>query len=237
MSLWSMTRGPVESPGAPRSVFGPELPGANGAARGYRWTASDAPLSTAAWRANLLRAALLCVVFFAWTGCASPGSPIISERGSTAGRPLPAPRTASIPRSGIYVVKRGDTLYSIAWRFGLDMNAIARNKPPAVSIHHLSRSAAASHDAARGCEHAFAAHPSRNAAERVDARSTATGSVHCAAKGCRSGAGLAVAGSASGGPGIRRNEQGARLRTEAGLAGQRRGIRGCRVRGFGSRRL
>lgn len=127
MSLWSMTRGPVESPGAPRSVFGPELPGANGAARGYRWTASDAPLSTAAWRANLLRAALLCVVFFAWTGCASPGSPIISERGSTAGRPLPAPRTASIPRSGIYVVKRGDTLYSIAWRFGLDMNAIARN--------------------------------------------------------------------------------------------------------------
>ena len=40
---------------------------------------------------------------------------------------MPVPRTAGIPRSGIYVVKRGDTLYSIAWRFGLDMNSLARN--------------------------------------------------------------------------------------------------------------
>ncbi len=40
---------------------------------------------------------------------------------------MPAPRTIPIPRSGIYVVKRGDTLYSIAWRFGLDLNTLARN--------------------------------------------------------------------------------------------------------------
>ena len=46
---------------------------------------------------------------------------------------MPVPRTAAIPRSGIYVVKRGDTLYSIAWRFGLDMNSLASNnriRPP-----------------------------------------------------------------------------------------------------------
>ena len=46
---------------------------------------------------------------------------------------MPAPRSARIPRSGIHVVKRGDTLYSIAWRYGLDMNELARNngiRPP-----------------------------------------------------------------------------------------------------------
>ena len=51
---------------------------------------------------------------------------------------MPAPRTARVPRSGEYVVKRGDTLYSIAWRFGLDMRALARNNglgPPHYTIY------------------------------------------------------------------------------------------------------
>ena len=80
------------------------------------------------WRAMLLRGTLALALLFCWAGCASPGSPIVSERGASPGSAsLPAPRTARLPRSGIYVVKRGDTLYSIAWRFGLDMKALARN--------------------------------------------------------------------------------------------------------------
>ena len=63
-----------------------------------------------------------------WAGCANLGDPVVSERGSSAGRTPMSPRGhASIPRSGVYVVKRGDTLYSIAWRYGLDMKALARN--------------------------------------------------------------------------------------------------------------
>ena len=75
-----------------------------------------------------LRGLLVLLLVFAWAGCATPGRPVIVERGPSVDRgSAPAPRTASIPRSGIYVVKRGDTLYSIAWRFGLDLNRLARN--------------------------------------------------------------------------------------------------------------
>ena len=75
-----------------------------------------------------LRGLLALLLLFAWAGCASPGRPVIVERGPSPERStMPAPRTAVVPRSGIYVVKRGDTLYSIAWRFGLDLNSLARN--------------------------------------------------------------------------------------------------------------
>ena len=75
-----------------------------------------------------LRGSLALLLVLAWAGCATPGRPVIVERGPKPDvRTMPAPRTAAIPRSGIYVVKRGDTLYSIAWRFGLDLNRFARN--------------------------------------------------------------------------------------------------------------
>lgn len=87
-----------------------------------------------AWLAGSLRAALVLMLLLVWAGCATPGRPIITERGPGAEKAskLP-PRAARQPRSGIYVVKRGDTLYSIAWRFGLDMKTLARDnglRPP-----------------------------------------------------------------------------------------------------------
>ncbi len=86
-----------------------------------------------------LRGSLLLLGVVVWAGCATLGRPIVSERGSYPERTsVPAPRTARVPRSGEYVVKRGDTLYSIAWRFGLDMRALARNNglgPPHYTIY------------------------------------------------------------------------------------------------------
>ena len=76
----------------------------------------------------VLRGALALLLVAVWAGCATLGRPVVVERGPTSEtRSTPAPRTAATPRSGIYVVKRGDTLYSIAWRFGLDLNRLARN--------------------------------------------------------------------------------------------------------------
>ncbi len=75
-----------------------------------------------------LRGLLALLLVSAWAGCATPGSPVVVERGPSPERSsTPAPRTAAIPRSGIHVVRRGDTLYSIAWRYGLDLNRLARN--------------------------------------------------------------------------------------------------------------
>ena len=77
---------------------------------------------------------LLLLMVLAWAGCATPGRPVISERGSDPQRvSVPARPTTETPRADVYVVKRGDTLYSIAWRFGLDMKALARGnglRPP-----------------------------------------------------------------------------------------------------------
>ncbi len=47
-------------------------------------------------------------------GCATQGRPLVTERAQP-----PDARVAS------YVVRKGDTLYSIAWRFGLDVKQLA----------------------------------------------------------------------------------------------------------------
>lgn len=48
-------------------------------------------------------------------GCVSLGTPTVSERSSGA----------TLTPSGQYVVRKGDTLYSIAWRLGLDYKSLA----------------------------------------------------------------------------------------------------------------
>ncbi len=48
------------------------------------------------------------------TGCATQGRPLITERAQ--------PPDARVQN---YVVRKGDTLYSIAWRFGLDVKQLA----------------------------------------------------------------------------------------------------------------
>ena len=76
----------------------------------------------------LLRGLIALLLIFVWAGCATPGRPVIVERETASERrPMPAPRSTATPRSGYHVVKRGDTLYSIAWRYGLDLNRLARN--------------------------------------------------------------------------------------------------------------
>lgn len=49
------------------------------------------------------------------SSCATPGYPVIEERS-----PIFSPRPAT------YAVKAGDTLYSIGWRFSLDVQGLAR---------------------------------------------------------------------------------------------------------------
>ena len=76
----------------------------------------------------VLRGLLVLALVCAWAGCATPGRPVVVERGPAPERAtVPAPGSVSIPRSGVHVVKRGDTLYSIAWRYGLEMKSLARN--------------------------------------------------------------------------------------------------------------
>lgn len=88
-------------------------------------------LSTAAAGVGRLaacrRGLAMVVLLTLWAGCATPGRPIITERGPAAERASkPAPHIVRMPRSATYVVKRGDTLYGIAWRFGLEMKTLAR---------------------------------------------------------------------------------------------------------------
>ncbi|KFL36873.1 M23 family metallopeptidase, partial [Arenimonas donghaensis] len=49
-------------------------------------------------------------------------SRVVKREGS---RPAPERATQSMPRSGDYEVKRGDTLYGIAFRHGLDYREVA----------------------------------------------------------------------------------------------------------------
>ncbi len=59
--------------------------------------------------------ALLILMLALAASCAAPGRPVVADR---------SPVFGSLPSS--YVVRAGDTLYSIAWRFGLDYRALAR---------------------------------------------------------------------------------------------------------------
>lgn len=68
---------------------------------------------------RLARWAATCVLAAALAGCGAPG-PLIPEQQHAAGRgaaPLPAPT--------VYRVEQGDTLYSIAFRYGLDWRRVA----------------------------------------------------------------------------------------------------------------
>lgn len=71
-----------------------------------------------------MRVALLCMAVLA--GCASPppgGVQVVDRSGN---RPIASVAQSRQPvTSGQYVVRRGDTLYSIAFRFGWDWKALA----------------------------------------------------------------------------------------------------------------
>ena len=64
---------------------------------------------------------LVCILAIALVaGCGH--SRVVKREGS---RPAPDRATQSVPRSGDYKVKRGDTLYGIAFRHGLDYREVA----------------------------------------------------------------------------------------------------------------
>src|SRR5690606_31716265 len=64
---------------------------------------------------------LVCILAIALVaGCGR--SRVVKREGS---RPAPDRATQSAPRSGDYKVKRGDTLYGIAFRHGLDYREVA----------------------------------------------------------------------------------------------------------------
>lgn len=70
---------------------------------------------------KLYRCLLLCCL----TACASTPAPI-EDRNSPAARPKPPVyRSSEALAPGRYRVRQGDTLYSIAWRNGLDFRALA----------------------------------------------------------------------------------------------------------------
>ncbi len=76
-----------------------------------------------------MRVLLVLLLVLAWSGCASPGRPVIVERspGGQASAPQTRPRTTTPRRhNGTYVVKRGDTLYAIARLHGVEVRELAR---------------------------------------------------------------------------------------------------------------
>lgn len=58
---------------------------------------------------------------FVLSGCLQPGKPLVAER-SPVFDPPARPNSGAAP---VYTVRRGDTLYSIAWRFELDHRGLA----------------------------------------------------------------------------------------------------------------
>ncbi len=82
-----------------------------------------------AWLSVLLRGLFALLLVLAWTGCTSPGRPVVVEQGSTgrpAAQPEPRPRaSASRSKTHTHVVKRGDTLYAIARLHGVEVKDIA----------------------------------------------------------------------------------------------------------------
>lgn len=78
---------------------------------------AEAPVSVAAGRAVLRLLALPLLLTLLLAGCAGGARAPIEDRHARAPSALPA--------ANAYVVQRGDTLYSIAFRFGLDYRDIA----------------------------------------------------------------------------------------------------------------
>ena len=68
------------------------------------------------------------------TGCLEVGTPLVAER-SPVLKPLPLETPASATR--LYTVRKGDTVFSIAWRFQLDYKGLARANSirPPYAIH------------------------------------------------------------------------------------------------------
>ncbi len=62
---------------------------------------------------RMLAGALILVGIATVGGCAATGTPVVTDRSVTKAQ------------GGVYVVKKGDTLYSIAWRFDLDHQRLA----------------------------------------------------------------------------------------------------------------
>ena len=89
------------------------------------------------WYPVLIRILLAVLFVLAWTGCSSPGRPVIVE-GSPAREPASAPQARSSPatprsQERTHVVQRGDTLYAIARLYSADLRTLARSnglKPP-----------------------------------------------------------------------------------------------------------
>lgn len=71
---------------------------------------------------GFLRGATVGLLFLL-TGCLHPGKPLIAERSPVN---TPAPGVSGDPPRRSYLVRKGDTLYSIAWRFQLDYQGLAR---------------------------------------------------------------------------------------------------------------
>jgi lipoprotein NlpD len=76
-----------------------------------------------------IRQAGLAVATLALAACASTGPAPVEDRSLDAPRAAPPPRVearpAAPPASGSYKVQRGDTLYSIAFRHGVDYRDLA----------------------------------------------------------------------------------------------------------------
>jgi lipoprotein NlpD len=76
------------------------------------------------WRASILA----CAAALGAAGCASTGPAPVEDRSinpSSRPRTTSAPPKTSAPASGTYRVERGDTLYSIAFRRGVDYRELA----------------------------------------------------------------------------------------------------------------
>ncbi|WP_421866816.1 peptidoglycan DD-metalloendopeptidase family protein [Motiliproteus sp.] len=79
-----------------------------------------------------LRALLVPLLLLVLTACSGHVAPV-SERSLNKQSPPPArhqsrsqPVAAKLPSSGYYRVQRGDTLYSIAWRYRIDFRNLAQ---------------------------------------------------------------------------------------------------------------